>query len=165
MLAAATAAGVEIVHLRAGETWEAGGVTWRALHPSSYQTASDPKAGRSNEESLVLHARFGETSVLFAGDIHEASEREMLARGGLPRADVLKVAHHGSRTSTSEAFLEAIAPTVALVSAGWLNSYGHPHPMVVARLRARGIALFRTDRDGAITLRSDGRRWLYEGGR
>ncbi len=165
VLAAATAAGVEIVHLRAGETWEAGGVTWRALHPSSYLAASDPKAGHSNEDSLVLHARFAETSVLFAGDIHEASEREMLARGGLPRADVLKVAHHGSRTSTSEAYLEAIAPTVALVSAGWLNSYGHPHPMVVARLRARGIALFRTDRDGAITLRSDGRRWLYEGGR
>lgn len=163
ILAAAMAAGVETISRNAGETWESGGVTWRVLHPSSYRTANDGKAGRSNEDSLVLHAQFGESSVLFTGDIHERSEWEMLLRGDLPRADVLKLAHHGSRTSTSAAFLDALSPSVAFVSVGWLNSYGHPNATVVARLDARGIALFRTDRDGAITLRSNGRRWLFDG--
>lgn len=162
VLAAAKAAGVETIQRHADETWKAGRVTWRALHPSALRTAGDGRVERSNEASLVLHAQFGATSALFAGDIHEINEREMLLRGDLPHADVLKVAHHGSRTSTSDAFLDAAAPSIALVSAGWLNSYGHPNAIVTARLRSRGIALFRTDRDGAITLRSDGRRWRYD---
>lgn len=165
VLAVARAAGVECITRRAEDTWESGGVRWRTLHPGSHQTAREQNDRRSNEDSLVLHARFGDTSVLFTGDIHEMNEQEMIERGELPRADILKVAHHGSRTSTSAAFLDALSPSLALVSAGWLNSYGHPNPTVVARLRARGIALFRTDRDGAITLRSDGRRWLYGGAR
>ncbi|MCC6262974.1 MAG: ComEC/Rec2 family competence protein [Bryobacterales bacterium] len=163
VLAAAKAAGVETIRRSSGETWEAGGITWRALHPSGYRTAGDGRAERSNEASLVLHAQVGASSVLFTGDIQEMSEQEMILRGDLPHADVLKVAHHGSRTSTSGAFLDAVAPSIALVSAGWLNSYGHPNAIVTARLQSHGIALFRTDRDGAITLRSDGRHWRYYG--
>lgn len=160
--AAAKAAGVEMVTRHAGERWESGGVTWRVLHPLANQHAEVRSAEHSNDDSLVLHAQYKAASVLFTGDIHQTGEQAMLSRGGLPHADVLKVAHHGSRTSTGDAFLEAVAPSLGLVSAGWLNSYGHPNAAVVERLASRGVALFRTDRDGAITLRTDGRRWRYE---
>jgi competence protein ComEC len=72
-------------------------------------------------------------------------------------ADVLKVGHHGSRTSSTESFLEAVSPSVALISAGYENSFGHPHPDVLARLSARRAAILRTDLNGLVTARTDGR--------
>ena len=160
--AAAKAAGVEMVTRHAGERWESGGVTWRVLHPLATRQAEVGTAKHSNDDSLVLHAQYKAATVLFTGDIHQTGEQAMLSRGGVPHADVLKLAHHGSRTSTGDAFLDAVSPSVALVSVGWLNSHGHPNAAVAERLASRGVALFRTDRDGAITLRTDGRRWRYE---
>lgn len=143
----------------AGDTWEVDGVQFEFHHPGPLHPTTGKASADSNGESLVLHLRFGKNTALFTGDIERVGEFAILSRGTLPHADVLKVAHHGSRTSTTEEFLSVVAPSVALISAGWLNPYRHPHPTVVDRILSRRTAIFRTDRDGAITLRSDGRRW------
>ena len=99
--------------------------------------------------------------MLLTGDIEARGEAAMLARGAPAlRADVLLVPHHGSRTSSSAAFLDAVAPCLALVSAGYRNQFGHPHHAVLARYAARGIEVRRTDHDGAlrVVLPADGTR-------
>jgi beta-lactamase superfamily II metal-dependent hydrolase len=78
------------------------------------------------------------------------------------RADVLKVGHHGSRTSTISPFLDAVAPSVAVISAGYENSFGHPHPDVVKRLAARHTTILRTDQDGLVTVYTDGRGLWFD---
>lgn len=112
-----------------------------------------------NDRSIVLAVAFAGRRVLLTGDIEAAAERELLARArmaggaGLLRADVLKVAHHGSATSSTAAFLDAVAPAVAVASLGSDNPYGFPSPEVEERLRERGGRLLRTDRDGAVRVR------------
>ena len=109
-----------------------------------------------NDASLVLRLDHGRSSVLLPGDLEAAGERALLAR--LTPVTVLKVGHHGSRTSSTEAFLEALRPRVALVSSGHPSPFNHPHAVVVERYARRGIPLMRTDRQGlvAVTLRADG---------
>jgi len=116
----------------------------------------------TNDNSLVLRVRFGDRAVLFVGDAEHAEEGLVLeqaatpvARGSL-RADVLKVGHHGSRTSSSDALLDAVAPRLAVASCGVRNRYGHPHPVTTERFRARAIPLFRTDCLGTVEVRTDG---------
>jgi competence protein ComEC len=87
-----------------------------------------------NDNSLVLRVEYAGRSLLFTGDIEAHAESQLLARGADLRAEVLKVPHHGSRTSSSEALLRAVQPSVAIVSAGAVNQFGHPHPEVMARL-------------------------------
>jgi len=106
----------------------------------------------SNEQSLVLHARMEGVTFLLTGDLPADSEPDRL-----PRSDVLKAAHHGSRDSTSETLLEKVRPEIALISAGEDNWYGHPHGEVLMRLEDAGAQIFRTDRNGCITL------WLKDG--
>ena len=109
-----------------------------------------------NDYSLVLHLAYGETSFLFTGDAEKLSEQEML-KSGLPlEADVLKVGHHGSSTSSHKKFLEAVAPTWAVISCDGNNEYGHPHKEVVNRIEKLGIEIYRTDRDGTVMAISDG---------
>ncbi len=112
----------------------------------------------ANNDSLVLRISYGSRSFLLTGDIERGIETKLLAEGADLHADVLKVGHHGSRTSSTEPFLEAVSPSVALISAGFENSFGHPHPDVLARLSARHTAILRTDLDGLVTARTDGRR-------
>ena len=76
--------------------------------------------------------------------------------------EVLKAAHHGSKYSTPDAFLDAARPEISVISAGAENSYGHPHPELLARLASHGCAVFRTDRDGAVLIRSDGERYFVK---
>lgn len=124
-----------------------GGVAVRVLHPGS-EHASE------NDRSLTLQLRYGPTTVLLPGDVEAAGERALVyAAGPTLRSTVLKVPHHGSRTSSTAALLDAVAPRFAVLSAGAANRYGLPHPEVVAAYEQRGIALFRTDRDGAVALR------------
>jgi len=123
---------------------------WRlhVLHPSG-------KRGRAgdNDDSLVIVAEAFGRRLLLTGDIELRGERQVLRRAGPDLAcDLLKVAHHGSRSSTGERFLESAHPKIAIVSAGVRNSYGHPAPEVLESLRRRGVATFRTDRDGMIVL-------------
>ena len=142
-------------------SWASPSVRWgeaavEVLHPRPRRPMPPPLAAggseRSNEASVVLGISLGGQTALLTGDIGRLGEETLVARGRSLRAQVLKVAHHGSRTSSSPAFLDAVRPEVALVSAGRHNRFRHPHPEVVARLQDRGAQLLRTDLDGAITL-------------
>ena len=111
-----------------------------------------------NDDSVVLRVRYGAVELLLTGDVSAEIERALLAdREGARPLRVLKVAHHGSRTSSSPAFLEGYGPVAALISAGRGNTFGHPSPEVLARLDRVGATIFRTDRDGAVTVETDGR--------
>lgn len=150
VLAASRRRGVPVVRLGAGESLAAGGFDLRALHPGPETYARS----KENNGSLVLSTRLGTRTVLLTGDVEAPAERDLVARGASLRADVLKVAHHGSRTSTTPAFLAAVAPRVTLVGVGRRNRFGHPSPEVLERLS--GTLLLRTDRDGDFTLVSRG---------
>lgn len=110
-----------------------------------------------NANSVVLRLDHGRVRVLLAGDAESTTERRLLAEGVDVRATVLKLAHHGSRFSSTFSFLQAVQPEVAIVSAGLGNRYGHPHPQTLDRLAKAGMRIYRTDVDGSITLTSDGR--------
>ena len=115
-----------------------------------------------NNDSLVLRISYGSRSFLLTGDMERGIESKLLASGVTLHADVLKVGHHGSRTSTTPAFLDAVSPSVALISAGYENSFGHPHPDVLGRLSARHAAVLRTDLDGLVTARTDGHSVFFD---
>jgi competence protein ComEC len=151
----AVAVGARITPLRAPAQFSFGGAVIEVLAPSpDYLPADEPK----NNDSLVMRVTFGRRSFFLTGDVERPIEQEMLYTGELRPTDVLKVAHHGSRTSSTEEFLSAVQPAFAVISAGFENSYGHPHPTVVARLREHHTAVLRTDVDGLITIRTDGRK-------
>jgi competence protein ComEC len=106
-----------------------------------------------NNSSVVARVQLGRLRVLLTGDIEKEAEWELDGRD--IRADVLKVAHHGSRSSSTAAFLNAVTPRIALISCGRRNFFGHPHPEVLRSLAARRVRLFRTDRDGTVVLRAE----------
>ncbi len=108
-----------------------------------------------NNYSAVIKLTFGEVSFLFTGDTGEQSEAEILVGGISPQADVFKVGHHGSHSSTSAAFLQAVKPEYAVICIGAGNDYGHPHKETLTRLQ--GIKVFRTDLDGTVVFATDGR--------
>lgn len=110
-----------------------------------------------NNYSAVLKLTYGDTSFLFTGDAEAESENEMLAAGYNLRADVLKVGHHGSNSSTTPTFLKAVSPKYAVISVGKDNKYGHPHPETLAKLSEAGVQIFRTDLQGTIVAVSDGK--------
>jgi len=109
-----------------------------------------------NDYSAVLRLVYGNTSFLFAGDAGTVSEHEMLAAGYTLRADVLKVGHHGSDSSTSPGFLQAVKPRYSVISVGRDNPYGHPAPATIEALEAAGVQIYRTDYQGTILATSDG---------
>jgi competence protein ComEC len=133
-------------YTRAGDSWLVGRWQVRTLHPGSHYP------GQGNNGSLVLQARGFGHKILLTGDIERDAEMEILRRTDPLdlQSDILKVAHHGSRTSTSIAFLQAVAPRLALISSGRRNRYGHPASDVVERLQASGASVLRTDRDGMV---------------
>jgi len=124
------------------------GATVRVLHPLA-------PGFEGNDASLVLMLAYADVNLLFTGDIGQAAETVLERR--LPRADVLKVAHHGSRYSTGAGFLGAAAPSVAVISAGRANPFGFPNAQTLDRLTRAGARVFRTDLDGAVTVTTDGR--------
>lgn len=111
----------------------------------------------ANDNSIVVRLRYGERTVLFTGDIER--EAEAALAGQDLSAEVLKVPHHGSRTSSTDDFLDAVAPDFAVASCGRFNSFGHPHAEVVARYRRRGVPLWRTADDGGVIVQTEGERW------
>jgi competence protein ComEC len=151
--------GVKIVALESPARFAFGGAEIEVLAPfSDYVPEDTPK----NNDSLVLRVRYGRHSFLLSGDVERPIEYRMLQANELERTDVLKVAHHGSRTSSTEAFLSAVQPTFAVISAGFENNYGHPNREVIERLERHHAGVMRTDLDGLITVRSDGRRLSVE---
>lgn len=109
-----------------------------------------------NNYSIVVKVEFGNNSFLFTGDAEQVSEKEMLSKGLGLKADVLKVGHHGSRTSSSDAFLDAVNPKYAVISVGKDNDYGHPNAEALNLLSSRGAAVYRTDLNGTIVATSNG---------
>lgn len=136
--------------------------TLNLLHPID-AASTDLLDEDRNDDSLVIKLSYGEVDVLFTGDIGEAAETRLIASGQDLRSEILKVPHHGSRTSSSVPFLDAVGPSCAIFSLGKGNRYQFPHPEVVARYAARECRLWRTDASAAITLRTDGTRCWIDG--
>jgi competence protein ComEC len=154
VLSRARAAGVRPVLRHAGDAWRSGSVHMRVLHPP----APDWERQRvRNDDSIVLEIVYGDVAILLPGDIGAEVERSILAQLTPARHRILKVPHHGSRTSTSQALLDSWRPEIAIISCGRDNPFGHPAPEVMRRLEASGARIYRTDRDGQITLETDGR--------
>ncbi|MEA2235703.1 MAG: competence protein ComEC [Thermoanaerobaculia bacterium] len=134
------------IHLvRDGDTRVVGAIALRA-----FVADRTFKHSPENNSSVVLRASIGRWNVLLTGDVERDAE-ELLARQDI-KADVLKVGHHGSKTSTTPVLLDAVRPRIALISCGLRNIFGHPHPSVVESLRSRGVRAWRTDRSGSIDL-------------
>lgn len=110
----------------------------------------------TNNTSIVIRIVYGDTSFLFTGDAEQETEEKILETGQDIESTVLKVGHHGSSTSTSQTFLDAVSPTYAVISCGKDNSYGHPHSETLAKLASAGVEVFRTDELGDIYCTSDG---------
>jgi competence protein ComEC len=111
-----------------------------------------------NNYSLVIKLTYGATSFLFTGDAQSISEKEMLSRGYDLKSDVLKVGHHGSSSSTTADFLDAVSPKYAVILVGKDNDYGHPDPETLSKLKSAGVKTYRTDLNGTIVFTSDGSR-------
>jgi competence protein ComEC len=146
------AAGVDWRAARAGDTILLDSVRLAVLHPSTRWMATHLA---TNENCVVLRVSYGRFDAVLTGDAGIPAE-SALVKVTRP-SEVLKVGHHGSAGATGEAWVEAVRPRVAVISVGAHNRYGHPSPQVLRRLAAHGIAVFRTDRGGTVTIRSDGR--------
>lgn len=132
-----------------------GGLTFDILWPLPIYAGA--KTDRDlNDTSVIAMLRFGNDSMLFTGDMEEAEESELLATGENLRADILKVGHHGSRSSTSTGFLLAVNPDIAVISAGRENTFGHPHVSTIERLKHFNIPTRVTAWEGTIELEMDG---------
>jgi competence protein ComEC len=155
------------LHIRAiqqhtSEPFNLGGAELQFLSPPEDYIAAKP----GNNDSLVIRIRYGTRVFLLMGDLEKNMEGVLLSGpppllAGLA-ADVLKVGHHGSKTSTIQPFLDAVRPSVALISAGLENSFGHPHPEVLERLQRQHITILRTDHDGQVTVWTDGKHLGYD---
>nr|WP_246257157.1 DNA internalization-related competence protein ComEC/Rec2 [Pararobbsia alpina] len=145
---------------RAGESWEWDGIRFAMLWPDA---ATVGRGEARNSASCVLHISNGRVAALLPGDIEAAQERALVETSPVAlRADLLLAPHHGSRTSSTEPFLDAVAPRDAVFQVGYRNRFGHPHPAVAARYAARGTHLHRSDRDGAIRASSRHDRFVIE---
>jgi competence protein ComEC len=133
-------------------------VDWAGTHIRVLSPPADwqPKLKRANDDSLALLIGYGETRAFLAGDLERNMERFVATES--PGADILKVAHHGSATSTTPELLAAVHPHFAVISAGFQNPFGHPRKVVLDRLQAAEVRTYRTDLQGAITFLLDGKR-------
>jgi competence protein ComEC len=153
--ARAGARGARIEPRRVGESFDWNGARIRVLHPP----APDWERPRvRNDDSVVLEVVYRDVALLLTGDISADIEREIAPRLTASPVRILKVAHHGSRTSSSRELLDRWRPQYALISAGRGNTFGHPAPEVLGRLESIGAAVFRTDLDGQVTFETDGTR-------
>jgi competence protein ComEC len=154
LAARAAAAGASWRTVQAGDRESAGGVTITVLHPPP------PEWERQrvrNEDSVVIELRFGEVSIVLPGDIGREAETLITPKLRTARLTIVKAPHHGSATSSTDAFIRALRPSAVLFSAGRGNRFGHPAPMVVSRYRSAHALVFRTDQDGAVVLDTDGK--------
>jgi competence protein ComEC len=158
----AKADGVNIVALnRASAPVKVGGADIRFLAPAAdYQ----PGETATNDDSLVFEVAFGHRSVLLTGDAEHPVEADLVASGLLRPVTLLKVGHHGSKTSSSEEFVDQLRPQFAFISDGYMNQFHHPHPSVLERLAEHHVGVFRTDEQGLSTFLTDGEKvelWTF----
>ncbi|WP_053057876.1 MBL fold metallo-hydrolase [Rubrobacter aplysinae] len=149
-LAAVEESGARYVETRAGDAV-------REDSPAELEFIYPDELGEgTNESSLVLDLTYGDFDAVFMGDAEAEQEEELLAAGRVPDVEILQVGHHGSSDATSEEFLQAASPEAAVIQVGADNSYGHPTPEVLSRLREYGANVYRTDLRGEVSFRSDG---------
>lgn len=146
--------GTHVELVQAGDELRFGEVTATVLWPAAQ---SEPSAPSGNNDSVVLRLKFGQVSMLLTGDIEKEAEAQILATKASLHADVVKVPHHGSRTSSTESFVSAIKPRLAIVSVGQTSMFGHPHQEVVERWVRSGAEVLTTGNCGAISVRTDGK--------
>lgn len=140
---------INVIYLRRGDLFNIGYLKFETLHPSNKFISENAM----NNNSLVLRLDFFNTSILFTGDIEAIAEQELVHKcKSKLDVDILKVGHHGSNTSTSESFLEAVSPKIALIGVGLDNKFGHPGEEVIKRLEERKVSIFRTDKESEITM-------------
>jgi competence protein ComEC len=154
LLAEAATLGIRVRHLRAGDTLAFDSIAIHVLAPTpTYTNPGSP----INNDSLVLHLQFGRASALLEGDAEAPSEHQMVAASLINPAaalgpdTLLKLGHHGSRTSTTPEFLAVVAPQDAVISVGSRNTFGHPRPEIIQRLHDAHARVFRTDEFGLTT--------------
>ncbi len=152
LISLAHARGTRILHWKQGDAIDWGGLQGKVLWPD---TDSEVRAA-GNNDSLVLRFVFQNESVLLTGDIEKAVEKRLVNAGTLLAANFLKVPHHGSKSSSTDDFLQDVRPDFAAISVGENNPFNHPSAEVMARLAADGVRTMRTDRDGAVTFLTDG---------
>jgi len=143
----------------AGDVLRVGAVTAKVLWPASEEGPNFPSR---NNDSIVLRLQFGEPALLLTGDIEMAGENGMLRSGEELRADVVKVAHHGSKTSSTAGFIAAARPRFAIISVGQTSIFGHPNGEVVERWKRSGSQVLTTGNSGTITVITDGRELEIE---
>ena len=143
------------VFLANGSDFKTGAVMFDFLFP--FESLQGRTFVNANNSSIVFRLIYGKTIIYFSGDCELECESKILGRGLDMRADILKVGHHGSRTSSSEPLLDAVRAAYALIPVGVDNSYKHPHGETVKKLQARGVRIFRTDIDGMVEAVSDGK--------
>lgn len=157
--------GTRVVKLAAGDRYCIEGLTLTCIYPGPEDIPTD-----KNEESEVLRADYGNCHILFTGDMSGAGEARLLERmredetgtGALSEIQILKTAHHGSRFSSTEDFLDALGIRWAVISYAEGNSYGHPHREVLDRLESRGVKIYGTAENGAVMMHSDGERVTWK---
>lgn len=146
----------KITRPEAGKTYSLGQAEFTVISP-----VSDDYGDNANNYSVGIRLEYGDTSFLLAGDAEEEAEEDMLNSKEELKADVFKVSHHGSKTSNTEEFLDKVNPGYAVISCGEDNKYGHPHAQTLNTLRAMGIKVFRTDEQGAVIIKSDGKELTF----
>ena len=151
---------VEWRRVHPGDSVNVDGVSLTILAPDSAWTSVLTDA---NEASTVVRVKYGMVRFLLTGDAEQGEERWLMDHADSLGADVLKVGHHGSSTSTGDEFISRVCPRVALISVGAMNSYGHPSGDVIAALRRAGAQVLRTDHEGSIVVRSDGTKIEVQG--
>ena len=143
---------ITVIKAKPGSEYSAGDIKLTVLAPIG-------EFDDYNDYSVVTRVRYGSTSVIVAGDAEKTSEKNMVeSYGRALRSDILKLAHHGSSTSTGKEFFETVSPKYAIISCGKNNSYGHPHEETLKLLDKYGVKYYRTDKEGSIIMTSDGKK-------
>lgn len=155
LIATVNASGAKRIQAKAGVTFEIDDVQAKFAAPNSTSYSS------LNDYSAVLKITHGSNTFLLTGDAESVSEQEMVNAGHNLKANVLKVGHHGSNSSTTNSFLKAVLPKATIISAGRGNSYGHPRQEVLNRLQNVGVEIYRTDEQGTIIATSDGQKVTF----
>ena len=118
----------------------------------------------SNDHSIVVRVEYGDFSAIFTGDAEEEEESQIISAysSDILKSNLLKVGHHGSKSSTSEAFLSCVSPEIAVISCGVNNEYGHPHKTTLDKLNGIGAEILRTDISGTVIVVTDGKNWYIK---
>lgn len=149
MVETAQARGVAVTPAKAGDQFTVGDAVLNVLFP-------DQEYSDLNNNSVTVQVALGGKTILFTGDNEEPSEQKLLERFGASlKSDVFQAGHHGSNTSNTQTFLEAVSPSIVVISCGKDNSYGHPHEEVLEQFRQIGATVYRTDQDGTVVLTLD----------